>query len=53
MKYEILGSDNVQLSEAINEGLSNGWQLYGTPFGVYDKNYEDVIIYQAMIKEEE
>lgn len=48
MKYTVL--DNLS---AINNWLSNGWQLYGSPFGAYHKEYEDVILYQAMIKEEE
>lgn len=46
MKYTVL--DNLS---DINKWLSNGWKLYGNPFGVFDPDIEEVITYQAMIKE--
>lgn len=56
MKYKIVtdeGFDSLDETPAINHWLSKGWQLYGSPFGVYNKEYGITTVYQAMTMEEE
>lgn len=53
MKYTVLCEFASDGPSGVNYHLANGWKLYGNPFGIFDPITKEVILYQAMTKEEE
>ncbi len=39
----------LEFNILINEYLNNGWELYGNSMMVYDNEYEDCIMGQALV----